>query len=194
MSSHNKTLQATLGFALLFFLHHCPSVPEFFRSAIMRTLLCLLAVAFLQGCQYDPYAHTFTTEKPQTNGVVGRYVLKDQTVVKGGLSAMQGRPCAVDLAADGTFVATNVPPFVFGAPPVTSLSSLVSATGTWRLNSVGGIDNGTGKIKTHWGAHLDSQSPQIQSPGFTGDKPPYGLIFTIGDPDSGTVMILERAK
>lgn len=160
----------------------------------MRTLLCLVAIALLQGCQYDPYAHTFTTEKPQTNAVVGRYVLKDQTVVGGGLSAMQGRPCVVELAADGTFVATNVPPFVFGAPPMTSLSSLVSGRGTWQLDSVGGVDNGAGKIKTHWGAHLDSQSPQIQSPGFTGDKPPYGLIFTIGDPDSGTVMILEGAK
>jgi hypothetical protein len=160
----------------------------------MRTLLCMVAMALLQGCQYDPYAHTFTTEQPQTNAVVGRYVLRDQTVVSGGLSAMQGRPCVVELSADGTFVATNVPPFVFGAPPLNSLSSLVSDRGTWRLDSVGGVDNGTGKIKTHWGAHLDSQSFQIQSPGFTGNKPPYGLIFTIGDPDSGTVMVLERAK
>jgi len=163
-------------------------------SAIMRTPLCLVVMALLQGCQYDPYANTFTTEKPQTNAIVGRYMLKDQTVVSGGLSAMQGRPSFVELAADGTFVATNVPPFVFGARPITSLSSLVSGRGAWQLDSVGGVENGTGKIKTHWGVHLGSQSPQIQSPGFTGDKPPYGLIFTIGDPDSGTVMILERAK
>jgi hypothetical protein len=121
-------------------------------------------------------------------------MLKEQTVVSGGLSAMQGQPCIVELAADGTFSATNVPPFVFGAPPITLLSSLVSGKGTWRLDSVGGVGNGTGKTKTHWGVHLDSQSPQIDSPGFTGDKPPYGLIFTIGDPDSGTVMILEQAK
>jgi len=174
----------------------CPwrGVAEVRRSAIMRTLLCLAAVVLLQGCQYDPYAHIFTTEKPQTNAVVGRYLLKDQTVVSGGLSAMRGRPCVVELAADGTFVATNVPAFVFGAPPITSLDSLVSGRGTWRLESVGGVDNGSGKIKTCWGAHLDSQSPRIQSPGFTGDRSPYGLIFTIGDPDSGTVMILERAK
>jgi len=160
----------------------------------MRALLCLLGMVLLQGCQYDPYAHTFTTEKPQTNDVVGRYVLKDQTIVSGGLSAMQGRTCFVELAADGTFVATNLPPFVFGAPPITSLSSLVAGSGKWQLDSVGGVDSGTGNIKTHWGVHLDSPSPQIQSPGFTGDKTPYGLIFTIGDPDSGTVMILERAK
>lgn len=160
---------------------------------MMRTLLCLVAVALLQGCQYDPYAHTFTTEKPQTNLVIGRYVLKDQTVVSGGLSAMHGQPCVVELAADGTFVASNVPPFAFRAPPI-SLSSLVSSEGTWQLDSVGSIGNGSGKMKTHWGAHLESQSPQVESPGFTGDKPPYGLIFTIGDPDSGTVMILEKTQ
>ena len=160
----------------------------------MRTLLCLVAMALLQGCQYDPYAHTLTTEKPQTNAVVGRYVLKDQTVVSGGLTAMQGRPCVVELAADGTFTATNVPPLVFGAPPISSLSSLVSGAGTWQIDSVGSVGNGSGKLKTHWGVHLESQAPQMQSPGFTGDKPPYGLIFTIGDPDSGTVMVLERVK
>jgi hypothetical protein len=158
------------------------------------TLLCVATMLLLQGCQYDPYAHTFTTDKPQTNAVVGRYVLKDQTLVSGGLAAMHGRPCVVELAADGTFVATNVPPGVFGAPPISSLNSLVSGKGTWQLASVGGVDNGTGKIKTHWGVHLESQAPQIDSPGFTGDRPPYGLIFTVGDPDSGTVMLLERAK
>ena len=160
----------------------------------MRAFFCFSGLVLLLGCQYDPYAHTFTTEKPQTNDVVGRYVLNGQTIVSGGLSAMQGRNCFVELAADGTFVATNVPPFVFGAPPITSLSSLVSGAGTWRLESVGGVDSGTGNIKTHWGVRLESQPIQFDAPGFTGDKPPYGLIFTIGDPDSGTVMILERAK
>jgi hypothetical protein len=48
----------------------------------------------------------------------------------GGLSAMQGRPCVVELAADGTFIATNAPLFDVGVPPMTSLSSFVSGTGT----------------------------------------------------------------
>jgi hypothetical protein len=118
-------------------------------SVIMRTLLCLAGRILLQGCQYAPYAHTFTTQQPQTNAVVGRYVLKDQTVASGGLSAMQGRPCIVELTVDGTFTATNIPPFVFGAPPISSLSSLVSGSGTWRLDSVGSVDSGSGKLKTY---------------------------------------------
>jgi hypothetical protein len=121
-------------------------------------------------------------------------VLKNQTVTSGGLSAMQWRMCEVQLAADGTFTATNVPPFVFAAPPISSLTALVSGSGTWQLGGVGGVDNGWGKHKTHWGVHLKSQGARLESLGFSGDKPPYGLIFTIGDPDSGTVMILERLK
>jgi hypothetical protein len=136
----------------------------------------------------------FTTEKPQASDVVGRYTLRNQTIMAGGLTALQGRSCVVNLAADGTFTATNVPEYTFGTPPTNFLNSLVSGSGTWQFDDVGSVDNGTGKLKTHWGVRLATEGEKMASPGFTGKKPPYGLIFTIGDPDSGTVMILERAK
>lgn len=152
----------------------------------------VLTVALvLYGCQYDPYAHTFTTEKPELRKVVGRYVLQDQTLVSGGLSAMRGRPCEVILAADGTFTAANVPPFEFRDPPIASLDSLVSGSGPWQIESVGSVDDGMGKLKTHWGVRLGSMERPLTFAGFTGQDSPYGLIFTIGDPDSGTVMILR---
>jgi hypothetical protein len=171
-----------------------PAATDAHRSAIIRFLLGLTLMVLFQGCQYDPYAHLFTTEKPQTSNVVGRYTLKDQTLTSGGLSALGGRSCLVVLAANGTFTATNVPPSVFGAPPTNFLGSLVTGSGTWRIDRVGGVDNGRGSVKTHWGIYLDSQATKMQPPGLTGNKPPYGLIYTLGDPDSGTVMIFERAK
>jgi len=157
----------------------------------MRTSLWLPVALVFHACQYDPYAHTFTTEKPKAGSVVGRYELQDQTIVSGGPSVMQGRSCVVVLAADGPFTAPNVPPFEFGAPPISSLDSLVSGSGTWRLESVGSIDSGFGEPKTHWGVRLGSLDHPLAFAGFTGDKAPYGLIFTIGDPDTGTVMILK---
>ncbi len=165
----------------------------FERGGRAAGLLLGCAVLLLQGCQYDPYAHTFTTEKPQPSAVVGRYVLKEQTVVSGGLSAMQGRSCVVELAADGTFKATNAPPHWHGGPAVSSLDLLVSGSGTWRLDELGTVAGGFRKPRPCWGIVLESRGAYVLEPAkLTGDKPPYGLLFTIGDGDAGTVMILEK--
>jgi len=43
------------------------------------------------------------------------------------------------------------------------------------------------------GIRLESESEAMMAPGLKGDGPPYGLIFTIGDPDAGQVLILEKA-
>lgn len=163
-------------------------------SAIGVLVLGLAWMFLVAGCQDDPYARLCTTEQPRTNDVVGRYTLKDQTIVLGGVSAMKGRPCVVELAADGTFTATNVPPFSPGAPPINSLKHLVSGSGTWRLEGVGAVDDGSGQLKTHWGVRLDSPAPKLDAPGLTSNQPPYGLIYSIGDPDSGTVMLFERTN
>ena len=93
------------------------------RSSVLATALLLC------GCQYDPYAHTCTTEEPEPSKVVGRYLLQNQTIVGGGASALRGPLCEVNPSADGTFTATDVPPFEFGAWPIPSLDSLVSGSG-----------------------------------------------------------------
>lgn len=162
------------------------------RGCVMRVLTFLSLLLLIQGCQYDPYAHLFTTEKPEPADVVGRYVLTDQTVVAGGLSTMNEKSCVVELQADGTFTAANVPPWELGSPPASLLSKLLSGSGTWRIDSVGSVDDGWGPLKTHWGVYLDSRDAKMMPVGLTGQAPPYGLIFTLGDPDSGTVMILAK--
>jgi hypothetical protein len=76
----------------------------------MRASLILLLVLVLAGCQYDPHAHLYTTDKPETTNVVGSYVLASQSLTPGGLAALHGKTCSVELRADGTFIASNVPP------------------------------------------------------------------------------------
>jgi hypothetical protein len=160
----------------------------------MRPFLLLLLLALAQGCQYDPYAHLYTTEKPQPADVAGHYTLTSQTVTTGGLSVLTGRHCVVELRPDGTFTASNVPPWEIGSPGTNFFNVLLSSSGTWSVGSVGSVDDGRRPLKTHWGVDLNSETAKIRPAGLTGKKPPYGLIFTLGDPDSGTVMILEKAR
>jgi hypothetical protein len=160
----------------------------------MRVLLLLALIVLMQGCQYDPHAQLYTTEKPQLSDIVGRYKLTSQSVTRDGLSVMQGRSCFIELRADGTFSATNVPPLLLNtihSPDANFFSTLVSGSGTWTLADVGGVSDGT-TVKTHWGVDLDSAVGNFLPVGLSGHKPPYGLIYTLGDPDEGMVLILDR--
>jgi hypothetical protein len=159
----------------------------------MRCTVPLLLL-MLAGCQYDPHAELYTTVKPGMADVVGTYTLRDQTVAPGGLGALGGKPCSVELRDDGTFLAYNVPPMgIDGASPA-FLAQLVNASGTWQIDSLGSLGDGRGSVKTTWGVRLDARSTPLASPFFTGPKPPHGLIFTIGDPDGGDALILEKTR
>jgi len=160
----------------------------------MRTSLLLILLLAVAGCQYDPHAHLYTTEKPEATNVVGRYVLTSQTLTSGGKAALGGRVSSVDLRGDGTFVASNVPPWQEGFPATNFFATLISGSGTWRIDSVGSVDDGTKPLKTYWGVYLDSPELKFNAVGLTSQKPPYGLIYTLGDPDSGQALILERQR
>ena len=159
----------------------------------MRVLFLLILGLLVQGCQYDPYAHLFTTKRPQEADLTGLYVLTEQTVSRGGLSALGGKPCSVEIRSDGTFTGTNIPPWASGEPATNFFGTLRSATGKWRIEGVGGVDDGSGKVETHWGIYLDSDT-KLEPVGLASNKPPYSLIYTLGDPDAGQVLILTRIK
>jgi hypothetical protein len=153
----------------------------------MRFILLLLPMILLQGCQYDPHAHLYTTNKPSKADVVGCYSLSNQTITDEGLSALKGKSCTIELRNDDTFIVTRVPPDIHGPPDSNIFSNLVSCTGTWRIDFTG-----IGKNVSYWGVYFDSSSDSIHSAHLTGEQSPYGLIFTLGDPDSGQSMIFER--
>ncbi len=87
-------------------------------SAKRGLALIVTFLGLLQAC--DPsYPTPFTRLQPQATNVTGVYVFP--------------RICALNLAADGTFTATNIPPFMSPAPGVSPISCLVTASGTWSI-------------------------------------------------------------
>ncbi len=150
-------------------------------SMIISSMLLLVMVALHAGCQKDPYAASYTTVQPLRTNVVGLY-------------ALLGRGIVVDLAADGTFRATNVFPSVLPPGVTDVLSCLVTGSGTWRIATVGSIDKGKGDREDYWGVYLDSATTGFQPAGLIGNKPPYGLIFSFEGPHGTTEMVLQKRK
>jgi hypothetical protein len=161
------------------FVNHGRGVVDPPRSASMRVLLFVAFLALLQGCgpSYEPQ---FTMAQPQASNVVGCYTLKWKSVL--------------NLAADGTFTATNVPPFVLPAPGSSTLSCLVTGSGTWRVEEIPPVRKAESSPQSRWGIALDSQGTAIRSPALIGN-PPYALLFTCEEsPHNETVMIFQKEK
>ena len=155
----------------------------------MRTLLLTLASLALVGCQYDPHANFYTTNEPKAEEVVGTYVLDAFHLPP---EVGSSRPAVVvELHADGTFAATNVQPWELGTPGTNFFTSLLTATGKWERDALATLDAGQKHI---WGVQLRTPDSKIHPAYFTGNKPPYGLIFTLGDPDSGHAVILRKKQ
>ena len=153
----------------------------------MRALPLILASLTLAGCQYDPHASLYTTTEPKPQDIAGTYVLDTFHLPS---EVGTARPqVVVELRADGTFAATNVPPWELREPGTNFFTSLVGGTGKWEKGSTGTLDPGQ---KTIWGVYLRTPDNRFHPANLTGGKPPYGLIFTLGDPDSGNAVILKR--
>lgn len=158
-----------------------------FSTAGLVKLAGVLFLFNFLGCQYDPHAHLLTTEEPNNNDIVGTYVLDSYYLPNG--SNIENCGIKVEIHANGTFSATNIPPWELGTPDANFLSSLISGTGKWEKSVMGTLDPGARKI---WGIYLRADSNRFLPADFTGDKFPYGLIFTLGDPDSGYAILLKK--
>ncbi len=156
-------------------------------------LFTLPILIMIMGCQYDPHAHLYTTDRPVKQDMVGLYELKSETLLKNDLTDLHGRQCVLELRADGTFSATNLPPWDMELPDTHFFDKLLSGSGSWRIEAVGTIGNGW-QSKTIWGVYLSSPTVKLAAANLTGRKQPYGLIFILGDPDSGEALIFERIK
>jgi hypothetical protein len=159
------------------------------KTPHINGLLFVLSITCVASCQYDPHAHRYTTAKPLHRELVGTYVLQSETILQADSSELNGRQCIVELKADGTFTAANVPP-LNSDPGPGFVARLRSGSGKWRVDPVGRVDGGW-ESKTVWGVYLDSPS-ELGPAHIAGRTAPYGLIFSVGDPDSGEVLVLKR--
>ena len=159
-------------------------------------LILVLAAALLSGCGQDPVVTAakkqhaeFVGSEPKPENVAGAYVLSDQTLVPGGIVALGGRQCQLDVHPDGGFSITNYPHSSGG-----TLNSFISTTGTWQLASVG-ISYGYGPDpKECWGFRFSGSDKRVDPTAFTGPEQPYGLLTTFGDPDSNLTLRFKKKE
>jgi len=95
----------------------------------------------------------------------------------------------LELHADGTFTATNVPPWVLDGPTENFFSTLISGSGKWEIATMGQLDPGAHPI---WGVFLRDPANKMHPAECTGDQAPYGLMFELGNPDSGDAVLLKK--
>ena len=156
----------------------------------------LVAAAFAGGCREDPVVTAakrlhdeFIGVEPKAVDITGTYILNDQTIAPGGMSALGGRQCELQVLPDGTFSITNYPE-VSGHP----FSAFHSIKGTWRLTTVGTSYGYGPNPKECWGLRFDRTSQRIDPTAFTGPEKPYGLLTILGDPDSNFTIRFRKKE
>lgn len=163
---------------------------------VLLPLFVMISSACL--CQYDPFAHEYTSTPPQEADVVGTYTLTRQTLNHepiDKLMALDGSSPSTFkfiLYADNGFEAVNLPVWIEGSSDGWAVYKFVSLSGTWGIDIVGAVSDGTKKIADVWGIVLSGDEAPSVHVTLAGEKPPYKLIFGYGDPDGGYAMIYER--
>lgn len=158
-----------------------------------RLFSILIIGILLTSCQYDPYAHNYTTVEPTAKDVIGTYEFHMQTVDRrvDNNKFKNDRPLMV-IKADKTYKIVGLPTFKEIGPLDYKLSGRVFVTGKWTIGTVGSISSGNGDYSKHWGLYLESAPAELHNAGLLGREKPNGMIFGFGDPDSGDVMVLNK--
>lgn len=155
---------------------------------LLASILFIVFLVLITGCQFDPYAGDLTTVQPKREDVEGVYKFKEQTISDAPIDKF-GQNSTIVLKPDGTYQANNIPN-VFGGPGAES-RKYISANGNWKIEEIGAVDNGQG-TKSEWGITLTSIDESLTNISFTGNKAPYGLMVTFDDPDLGAVMKFQK--
>lgn len=65
---------------------------RFSPNQLLNLIWAVTLAVLLSGCQFDPFAHTYTTAKPDESKIVGNYQLVMQTLTTNGLAQALGQP------------------------------------------------------------------------------------------------------
>ena len=165
------------------------------KNTSNKFIILIIILTFISSCQYDPYAHKFTTKEPTKSELFGIYLFDTQTV-DNSMKEFKNEKGEVIMPKiiikpNGEFETKNIPYFK-GFPP--TYNGLISKKGKWIKDVLGVVDIGKKKNLKHWGIHLIEMPTELKGAGLTNKKYPYDLIFTFGDPDQGEVMIFKKEK
>lgn len=162
----------------------------------MKAMLLILFASLLAGCQFDPYTSDYTTTKPLASNLVGVYVptQKTQTYIQ-SMGNYPSVKMSITLFRDGTFNFNNIPDMwnTWGESFGKFKGKFDSGSGQWSMR----------KGQDWWSVMLDFTSTTgfnsekmkgrfVTSIMLVGEKPPYLLHLTVGDPDSGDAMQFEK--
>ena len=154
----------------------------------MNRVITIALVLATTACQYDPFAHEFTTKRPSEEQLIGRCAPDLQAgAIGSNLNVMVSPTCELTLRPDHTFMAKALPRCWFPPTNTDCLPGTSDVEGHWTLREDGkwwavnlNADLPPGGVSKTWNV------PAI----VRGAKPPYILHLTIGDPDSGNALAL----
>lgn len=165
-------------------------------GSMLMLFTILLAVG---GCTQDPVDESLTLTEPDELDLIGAYEIH-KLRLPAELADLK-LDTKLELNADGSFSARNIPP---SSPaellPTTNFPrTLTSGTGVWNKRKSGLIAPGQPPV---WGIHLADRPYTVAningsrkewlSVRCTGQAPPYGILFQLGDPDQGYAIHLKR--
>ena len=150
------------------------------------TIALLLALGAL-ACQYNPFAHEFTHDKPSANEIVGVYRLDQESrnMLRGRFK-IEPPQATFTLNADGTFEIRDIPSC--WRIDNTCTTKTEDASGTWQI----GEDQEWWSVRLRC-TKLSGRGDDYGIPAkIRGDKAPRLLHFTVGDPDAGEALAFQR--
>ena len=155
----------------------------------------ILILTILWSCQFDPYAHKYTTDKPNKTELVGVYEFELQTADRNiveFIDPITNRKTLpqININNDGTYLVIDLPVFDFNYP--NNFKRLVTTEGKWELSTIGSISNGKEKNEKHFGIILPELPDELKYAGLMNKERPFDIIFGFGDPDQGKVMIFKK--
>lgn len=158
--------------------------------------MAVFTVLALAGCQHDPFADGFLTRQPAERDVVGWYGVDHASMQRIIKLPMSGARVSIDPAAHIVLSADHKAEF-FAVPDELdgSLSCSVTGHGTWNLGrndrfivvrTIIVDEEPTDRCRHRFTANFGNELHLY------GERPPYRLHVTLGDPDSGDAVQFER--
>lgn len=148
-------------------------------------VFCFILVALFSGCGGDPRAYYYTTQKPSSGDIVGRWTIdKEQTERCGPKVDFEIPSVVFEFADDGTFTMKNMP-------------DKWCAQHHSQYRSLGEAGHGTWAVKKHqewWALEIciNSNGTSCHELMLAGNSPPKSLHYVISDPDLLEGLVFKK--